>query len=274
MNRALDSTTPLFVPGDRPERYRKAASSGTDAIIIDLEDAVAPDAKSTAREAVSAAGPLLDSIAVFVRINGVGTPWHADDIRALSTLPVSGIMLPKAECAADIVSISAAVPGTPIIALIETAAGLAAARAIACAQSTGRLAFGSIDFCADVGTQHTRDALLLARSEIVLASRLGGLLAPLDGVTTSIEDAYLIKDDATYANMLGFGGKLCIHPRQLVSARAGFLPSPEDVTWAEMVIAADNEGAVRVNGAMVDAPVRARAQKILRRINKETRNMP
>lgn len=270
----MDAMTPLFVPADRPERYGKAAASGTDAMIIDLEDAVAPAAKSAARAALATAGPLCGSVAVFVRINAAGTAWHADDIAAVAALPAAGIMLPKAESIADIAALAAALPGMPVIALIETAAGLAAARSIARTQPVARLAFGSIDFCADMAMQHTRDALLLARAEIVLASRLAGLAAPLDGVTVSIDDASLITDDALYASMLGFGGKLCIHPRQLAPARAGFLPPPADIAWAERIVAAGDEGAASVDGMMVDAPVRARARQILRRANREAKDLP
>jgi citrate lyase subunit beta/citryl-CoA lyase len=274
MNRGLDTVTPLFVPADRPERYGKAASSGADAIIIDLEDAVAPEAKPAARLALCASGALPASGAVYVRVNALGTPWHADDIKAVGALAIAGIMLPKAKRPDEIASIAAVLRDIPIIALIETAAGLAAARMIAGAGSVARLAFGSIDFCADLGLQHTREALLFARSEIVLASRLGGLMAPLDGVTTSIDEPMLIEDDALHANILGFGGKLCIHPRQLSPARAGFMPSAAEISWARKILAAGDGGATLVDGTMVDAPVRLRARQILRRIEGEAKDTP
>jgi citrate lyase subunit beta/citryl-CoA lyase len=126
-----------------------------------------------------------------------------------------------------------------------------------------RLAFGSIDFCADLGIGHTRQALLAARSEIVLASRLAGLFAPIDGVTTAIDNTELIEDDARYARELGFRGKLCIHPRQLMPARRGFSPSADEISWAQRILAAGPHGAISVDGKMVDAPVRAQAQRIL-----------
>lgn len=254
--------TPLFVPANRPERFAKAAGSGADAIIIDLEDAVAPAEKAAARAAFSGAA-LPAGIAVFLRINPGNTAFHEDDLAAARGKKLAGVMLPKAESPAEIQRI-AAVAGLPIIALIETARGIAAARDIAQTKGLARLAFGSIDFCADIGAAHTRDALLAARAEIVLAARLAGLDAPLDGVTTAIDDAALIEDDARYAASLGFGGKLCIHPRQIAAALRGFAPTGEDIAWAERILAA-GPGAAAVDGAMVDAPVQARARQILRR---------
>jgi citrate lyase subunit beta/citryl-CoA lyase len=112
---------------------------------------------------------------------------------------------------------------------------------------------------------HLREALLLARSELVLASRLGGLAAPLDGVTASLGDGQLAEDDARYAAELGFGGKLCIHPAQIAPVKRGFEPSAVEIAWAERVLAAADDGAAVVDGAMVDAPVRARARRIMAR---------
>jgi len=251
---------PLFVPGDRPERFAKAALSGADAVIFDLEDAVAPAAKAGARAALK--DPILPGgILTIVRVNGRFTSFHAEDLAAITGLGLAAIMLPKSETAEDIQSVAASLPGIKVIALIETARGLANARTIAC--HAQQLAFGSIDYCADLGLAHVRDALLSARSELVLASRLAGLPPPIDGVTTSIQDAALIEEDARYASQLGFGGKLCIHPAQIPAAKRGFAPTEADIAWAQKILAAGDDGAVSVDGAMVDAPVRLRAQRIL-----------
>jgi citrate lyase subunit beta / citryl-CoA lyase len=258
--------TLLFVPCDRPERFAKAAASGADAIILDLEDAVAPAQKPQARIALCRQGALPENTAIFVRVNARTTPWHKEDLAALAALPLAGVMLPKTEAATDIEVVSQALPNLSIVALIESAKGVAAVRSIARARGVARLAFGSIDFCADLGAAHTRDALLFARAELVLASRLGGIAAPLDGVTAAIDDAALIEDDARYAQSLGFGGKLCIHPKQIAPARRGFAPSAEDIVWAKRILASAEDGAAAVDGAMVDAPVRARAQQILARV--------
>jgi citrate lyase subunit beta/citryl-CoA lyase len=253
------SIAPLFVPGDRPERFAKAAASGADAVIIDLEDAVAPDHKALARAGLA---QLPSGLPVFVRVNAVGSGWFEEDMAAIAGLPLAGVMLAKTESAADV----ARVEDFQVIALIETARGLASAREIAATLGVARLAFGSIDFCADLGVSHAREALLMARSELVLASRLGGLAAPLDGVTTSILDPALIEDEARYAQGLGFGGKLCIHPAQIPAVQHGFMPGAAQIEWAKRILAAGDAGAVAVDGAMVDAPVRARARAILARV--------
>ncbi|WP_425277335.1 HpcH/HpaI aldolase/citrate lyase family protein [Sinorhizobium fredii] len=253
-------TVPLFVPGNRPERFEKAAASGADAIIIDLEDAVAPDAKEAAGVALRAD---FTDLPVLVRINGEGTPWHEDDLAAVSRLPVAAVIVPKAELGGGLAALAAA-SAVPIVALVETARGLAEARQIAALPGVSRLAFGSVDFCADLGCAHTREALLAARSELVLASRLAGLVAPLDGVTTSIDDGEQIESDARYALELGFGGKLAIHPRQIEAIRAGFRPQASEIEWAKKVLAS-GDGAAAVDGAMVDEPVRIRARAVLAR---------
>ena len=255
----------LFVPGDRPERFAKAAAAGAECIIIDLEDAVAPDAKLAARNILCRPQLLPAGSTIFVRINARGTAWHDEDLSCVAGLPIAGVVLPKSESEAEVLAVSAAIGGRPVVALIETARGLAEARRIAAATPGLRLAFGSIDYSVDLGCAHTRDALLAARSELVLASTLARLQAPFDGVTMSIDDAALVEDDARYAATLGFGGKLCIHPHQLVAIRKGFAPTKAEVARAHRILAAASEGAVSVDGAMVDAPVRLRAQAILAR---------
>jgi len=180
-------------------------------------------------------------------------------------LRLAGVMLPKAEDPAAIETLAARL-GHPVIALIETAAGLAAARAIAAAEGVTRLAFGSIDYAADLDCAHTREALLTARAEIVLASRLARRAAPIDGITISIDDADLITDDARYAASLGFGAKLCIHPKQIGPAAAGLAPSEAEIAWANRVLAHTTDRAEKLDGTMVDAPVRRRAAAVLRRV--------
>ncbi|WP_394029103.1 HpcH/HpaI aldolase/citrate lyase family protein [Xanthobacter wiegelii] len=256
---ALDFVVPLFVPGHRPDRFGKAAASGTDAVIIDLEDAVPPDAKAGARDALTADL----AIPVMVRVNGMGTPWHTEDLVAVARLCPAAAVLPKAEDPAILDAVAATLgPAIPIVALIETARGLAAARAIAAHPAVVRIVFGSIDFCADLGCAHVREALLLARAELVLAARLAGGPAPVDGVTTGIDDEALIADDARHARGLGFSGKLAIHPRQIEAIRSGFLPDAAEIAWAKRILAS-GEGATAVDGAMVDEPVRIRARMIL-----------
>lgn len=252
-------TVPLFVPANRPERFDKAAASGADAIILDLEDAVAADQKSLARAALDCC---FTELPVYVRINGGDTPWFAEDLAQAARMNFAGIILPKAELGQALDAATSC--GLPVLALIETARGMAGARQIAETAGVERLLFGSIDYCADLGCQHVREALLSARCELVLASRLAGLVSPVDGVTTALDDAALISSDALHALQLGFGGKLAIHPKQIAAILQGFRPQPEELAWAHKVLAS-GDGAVAVDGAMVDEPVRLRARAILRR---------
>jgi citrate lyase subunit beta/citryl-CoA lyase len=260
----LACVAPLFVPGDRPERFEKAAASGADAILIDLEDAVAPSAKAQARDGLRHLPQL--QVPVFVRVNAAQTEWYTQDIEAVRSLPIAGVVLPKAEAVEAITALSGQLGnGKGIVALVETAEGLAQVRQIARAANQLRLAFGSIDFCADLGCAHTREALLCARMELVLASRLANLPPPLDGVTTETSNFDVVESDARYAAGLGFAGKLCIHPRQIEPTYAGFSPTQDELEWARDILAAGSEGAVAVNGQMIDAPVRRRAEALLAR---------
>ena len=254
---AIDFLAPLFVPGNRPDRFAKAAASGADGVILDLEDAVAPNDKDGARTTVATS--TLPANAV-VRINAHGTRWHDDDVRAVKNLGIGSVMLPKAESPEQVKKLRGTLGALPVIALIESAEGLAHVRDIA--RLVDRLAFGYIDFSADLGCSMERHALLQARAEIVLASRLANIAMPLEGVTPSFDDTKLVEDDARYAASFGFGGKLCIHPKQIAPVLSGFRPPQSEIDWAK-TIANSGDGAASVNGMMVDAPVRLRASRIL-----------
>jgi citrate lyase subunit beta/citryl-CoA lyase len=250
---------PLFVPATRPERFAKAAASGADAVILDLEDAVGLADKDSARAALRTD---FTGLEVIVRINGVGTPWHEADVVALRQLSVAAVMLPKSEDPAAVAAVVSALDRRPVIALIETARGLANARAIAALAGVVRLAFGSIDFCADLGCAQLREVLLPIRLELVLASRIARIAAPIDGVTVQLDDPALTYADAAHARQLGMGGKLCIHPNQITEVVRAFTPTGAEIDWARRVLASA-EGAVLVDGQMVDEPVRLRARAIL-----------
>jgi len=253
---------PLFVPGDRPDRFLKAARSGADAVIIDLEDAVAPENKATAREALKEAP--FGEAPLFLRINGCRSEDYEFDVKAAQGLPWAGILLPKAEGAADLVALRRHMDA-PIIAMVESALGLANARPMAATEGVVRLAFGSMDFAADIGATTEPQALLAARSELVLASRLGGCPGPLDGVTADLKNPGLVEAEARHALTLGFGGKMAIHPRQVKAILAGFAPGDEEIAWARRILAAGGQGAERIGDAFADAPVRRRAERILSR---------
>ena len=261
----------LFVPGNRPERFDKACAAGADLTLIDLEDAVAPPDKAAAREAIR--GWLNPTRSVYLRINGADTDWFQDDLALLGLPGVKGAVLPKAEHSASITEIHAAAPGLPVVALIESAVGLRNLESIAAA-GIARFAFGSIDFQLDLGITGEREELLFARSSLVLVSRLAGLAPPVDGVTVALDDPAQLVDDIAYARRLGFGGKLCIHPRQVEAVNVGFLPPAADVEWAKRVLdaaAQANGNAVRLDGKMIDKPVIDRAQAIIQSSQRSAR---
>jgi len=271
--RALNTSTPLprsflFVPGDRPERFDKALASGADAVILDLEDAVPVAAKEAARQAVVSwlgARTSTASPQIVVRINAVGTPQHEADVDACRH-GVHAVVLPKSERVDDLARLARALPGVALLPLIETAVGFAAALELARALAVQRLVFGSIDFQHDLGIDGEGEELLFFRSQLVLYSRLALLAAPVDGVSTVLDDAALIHTEALRARRLGFGAKLCIHPKQITPVHAAFAPTAAQLDWARRVIAAaDAAGgaAVALDGAMVDRPVILRAQALL-----------
>ncbi|MFC0397718.1 HpcH/HpaI aldolase/citrate lyase family protein [Paraburkholderia rhizosphaerae] len=255
----------LFVPGNRPERFSKARNAGADAVIFDLEDAVQPAEKALARDAVLAG---LDAAApVYVRINGAQTEWFADDIAALAAhAGVAGIVLPKAEDSASIAAIrKLAHARLTVSPIIESARGYARLDEVCGAESVDRLMFGTLDFQVDLGMEAHEDELIAFRSGIVLASRLAGLAAPVDGVSTVIDDAQSIEADARHARRLGFGGKLCIHPKQLAAVHRAYAWSEAEYDWARRVlqaVAQSGGAAVALDGRMVDMPVILKAQRI------------
>ncbi|MGB6054101.1 MAG: CoA ester lyase [Burkholderiaceae bacterium] len=262
MNHALPRSY-LFVPGDRPERFDKACAAGADAVIVDLEDAVAPDNKAAARAAV--ANWLSPAHPVLLRINGADSEWFADDLQLCRQPGVGGIVLPKAEHSTVLQQLTAAHPGVAILPLIETAQGFWNAAQLARGPGVQRLMFGSIDFQLDLGIEGDDDALLYFRSQLVLVSRLGEIGAPVDGVTTALGDGRQLQADTERARRLGFGGKLCIHPAQVAAVNRHFSPSDDEVAWAERVLAAaqaSQGAAVALDGKMIDRPVILRAQRI------------
>jgi citrate lyase subunit beta/citryl-CoA lyase len=252
----------LFVPGNRPERFAKALASGADAMIIDLEDAVSPSAKATAR--ANAAAWVSPDHPVLVRVNGADTEWFRDDI-ALCAMPgVAGVVLPKAERAEDIERID-----KPVLPIIESARGFWNASAIAHTPHVERLMFGSIDFQLDLGIHGEGEELLYFRSQLVLVSRLARLPAPVDGITAVFDSSDPVRADSKRARRLGFGGKLCIHPRQIATVNECFGPTPDEEAWARSVVeAAATAGgaATSLDGEMIDRPVLARALELLKQL--------
>lgn len=261
-------TTYLFVPADRLDRLPKARASGADMVILDLEDAVGTDMKDAARASAEA---VLSNAShrACLRINGTETQWFEDDCRLLALPGVAGVMVPKAETTTGLAAVRAVLPeSVPMIPLIETARGLAAAGDLARCAGVLQLAFGSVDFQLDLGIEGEDLELLFARSQLVLSSRVAGIGAPVDGVSLAINDVERVRNDAIRARRLGFSGKLCIHPAQIAAVHEAFQPSSKDVAWAQGVLdaaMATQAGASTYEGKMVDKPVIERARAILRR---------
>jgi len=267
------ASTLLFVPATRPERYAKALASGAGGVIVDLEDAVAPDAKIAARDQLAAGLAALEPAQrarCLVRVNAEGTPWHADDLALVATLVqqgLAGAMVPKAESAAALGALAKTLgPRAALVPLLESVAGLDAIDALARAPQVVRLAFGHLDFQLDLDMACEADEaeLLPVRLAIVMASRRANLPAPLDGVTTSTDDIARLQTDASRSRRMGFGGKLCIHPGQVPVVRAALEPDAAQREWARRVLEATREGGAvfSLDGRMVDAPVIRRAQRI------------
>lgn len=258
-----NAATLLFVPADRPERFAKADGAGADLVILDLEDAVAPENKDTARE--NAAAWAADH-ACAVRINAADTPWYADDVAALAPTSAT-IVVPKAQDPVRLSALAAALgPDAAIIALVETARGVLEAPRLAGVTGVIRLALGSFDLAAELDVDPSdREALLSTRGALVLASAATGLPGPIDGVTAVLDDPATLTDDAGYARRLGYAGKLCIHPQQLRPVAAALCPGADEIAWANRIVESAAAGVAAVDGKMVDKPVVDRARRILAR---------
>ena len=260
----------LFVPGDRPDRFAKALAAGAQAVIIDLEDAVAPDAKSSAREHIrawTASRPGVD-VDVLVRINDVATPWFDADLALARECAIRGIVLPKAERAADIARVMAALArGGFVVPIVETARGVLNVDEVASAAGVQRVAFGTLDYAVDLDLSGDERGLIYPACRMALASKAAAIATPIAGVTPEIGNDAKLESDLQFARACGFGAKLCIHPSQLAHTQRAFTPTAEEIAWAQRVVAAveSGHGAVQVDGKMVDRPVILKAHVILER---------
>lgn len=261
----------LFVPGDRPERFAKAAERA-DAVIIDLEDAVAPADKERAREALRASDR--DPTRTIVRVNARGTTHHALDVAAVRETGYRILMLPKAERAADAAALAEST-GCAIVALIETAAGVLAAEELAAEPSVVALMWGAEDLIASLGGTSSRrpdgryrDVARHARARVMLAAGGHGIAA-IDAVHLDIADLEGLEEEARDAVAQGFAATACIHPGQVETIRAAYRPSVEEIAWARGVLeaasAAGAPGVFAHEGRMVDEPVLRHARRVLQR---------
>jgi len=262
--------TYLFVPGTRPERFGKALASGADCVVLDLEDAVAADDKQRARDGIARwftdATPA-ERARIVVRINDAASAWFSDDLRTLQDCGCAQVLLPKAEETWQIAAVAAAVPGAQVLALIESARGVARVDDIAATGSVTRLVFGTLDFALDLDIDISDDptGLAYAAGRIAIASRVAGLPAPVAGVTPQLDDGERLLADLALSRRQGFGAKLCIHPSQVAPIHTALRPGAEALDWARRVLAADaaSPGAARLDGRMVDRPVVLQAQRTL-----------
>jgi citrate lyase subunit beta / citryl-CoA lyase len=253
----------LFAPGHNAKLLGRVFEAGADAVMLDLEDAVPPDAKATARAMVAEA--LADHPA-WVRVNAARTEWCEADLAAVGTRAF-GIRIPKAESAGDVRWVAERAPGKPIICAIESARGVLAAAEIATAPGVWHLAMGGVDLQQDLNAGNGNLQTLYVRSHLVVVSRAAGLEPPIDSVYPRLDDEAGLREQTEFARSLGFFGKSAIHPRQLPVLHEVFTPSERELDWAREVVAAFEAaggGALRLpSGEFVDLPVARRARRLL-----------
>lgn len=258
----------LFCPADRPERFVKAAERA-DAVILDLEDAVAPADKTLARGALIEAD--LDPARTIVRVSAPGTPDFDADLATLSQTDFRTVMVAKTESAKALRALD---PRFAVVALCETAKGVAAAPKIAASDQVVALMWGAEDLVASLGgtssrdvTGRYRDIARHARAHVLLSARAAGKAA-IDAVHLDIADVAGLRAEAEDAAASGFSATACIHPSQAAVIRAAYRPDDATVGWAERVLrAAEGErGVFRFEGRMVDEPVLVHARRVLERI--------
>ena len=250
----------LLVNGNRPEEFDVAWNSRADQIVLDIEDAVDPALKSTARDAV--VSWLESGRQAWVRVNDRTTDFWSDDLNQLRGTPgLLGVMLAKTEDASHVSETFDRLGGTtPVLALIESALGIEEARNIACARGTFRLAFGSGDYRRDTGTSADDLAMAYPRSRLVVSSRIGNIPGPIDGPTVG-SNYSLLREKSELAVALGMTGKLCLDTAQVPVINESISPTQSDVAWA-LDFLADFEARGRVVRDGSDLPRLGRAQKI------------
>ena len=260
----------LFAPGSEERKLVRALESDADAVVADLEDAVAPLGKPAARDlTIRLLAEVETGAARLVRVNAVGTAWHDDDVEAVAASAVDGVVLPKATAAA--VAVVAERVDLPVVAIVETAVGLREAFAIASHPSVQALMLGAVDLGLQLGLEPRDDAheILFARSSLVVDSAAAGVRAPVDRVWVAVRDLDGLARDCALGRSLGFRGKALVHPDQIAPTHRAFAPSDDELRRARDVVAAFERaeaaglGVVALNGEMIDAPVVERARELL-----------
>ncbi|ANJ07000.1 CoA ester lyase [Streptomyces parvulus] len=257
----------LYAPGDRPRVVAKALAAGADVVVVDLEDAVAPDRKDYAREATAELLADPQPVPVHVRVNALDGPLAAADLGALAALPgLSGLRLPKVTSPEQVTAVAAATGGPPLYALLETALGVERAYPIAAAHPALRgIALGEADLRADLGV-HGDAGLDWSRSRVVVAARAAGLAPPSQTVHPDTRDLEGLAASCAHGRALGFLGRAAIHPRQLPIIERAYLPTERELEEAETIVKAASvqPGAQALpDGRFVDAAVVATARRTL-----------
>jgi citrate lyase subunit beta/citryl-CoA lyase len=264
---AVVPLTWLYVPGDRPEVVAKALAAGADVVVVDLEDAVAPDRKEYARAATADLLAEPPPVPVHVRVNAPDDPQYAADLRVLAALPaLGGLRLPKVSSPAQVRRTAAAAPRPPLYALLESALAVEHAYAVAAAHPALRgIALGEADLRADLGVRDDA-GLDWARSRVVVAARAAGLAPPPQSVHPDVRDLAGLAASCAHGRALGFFGRAAVHPRQLPVIEAAYLPTAQEIERAESVLdaAAGHAGAQALpDGRFVDRAVVAGARRTL-----------
>jgi len=263
----------LFCPGDRPDRFEKALAAA-DGVVLDLEDAVSPDSKTTARGVVVDALRRLPLDRVVVRINGVDSPWHDADVETLREVRGVTVMLPKAELPPQVAALAPA----PVIALCETALGILASAQLAQVSNCSGLLWGSEDLAVSLHGRSSRyrsgaltGVSAHARHTVLVAARSAGRFA-IDAAHVDIKDTAGLAAETLDAVTMGFDAKACIHPAQVQHVRDAFVPDAEELRWARAVLAAAAQapGVFRYEGRMIDAPLVEHARTLLRAASAES----
>lgn len=269
-----DEITYLFVPANKKDFFPKALACGADAIILDLEDSVHPSEKASGRENIIGWFREIkvkeNTGNIYIRINNPESDCFSFDVKmleAITSTRLKGLVIPKLEQNDSISKVKNLLPEylkqTIMIGIIETAKGLHNCENIA-GSGISRMAFGSLDFSLDINCQQSREALLYARSRIVVASRIANLPAPIDCVTPEFDSSEILEEESLHGSLLGFGAKLCIHPDQVSVISAIYSPSEDKIEWAKKVIQQSKGNyAFKIDGSMVDLPLIKIAVRIL-----------
>lgn len=273
----------LFAPGNHPRKVEKVFNAGADAVVLDLEDAVAVAEKAATRAVVSQALQAPRDCRAYIRVNAWDTPFCYNDLVAVVQPQLDGIVLPKVESPAQLIAVDwllaqlevnagMAVGSTDLVPIVETAAGMSAIDSLCNAGTrVRRIAFGAGDYHRDLGLEWNpgEQALAHARATLVLASRSAGLEPPIDTVVLQIRDHERFEASARRGREMGFQGKLCIHPDQVAPTNRVFSPDDSEIEHARAVIAAFKEAeakgsaSIQLDGYFIDYPIVEKAQRIL-----------